>query len=72
MIKTIEKASEVQRRRVAAGKKGHAKAVRRFMLRTYRETGDEDFAPWTGYDMLGMPADFTGCGPYVPNKGAKL
>lgn len=34
MIKTQEQASKVQQRRADSGKRGYAKAVRRYLLRT--------------------------------------
>jgi hypothetical protein len=71
VITDLDQAFRVQMHRVTAGKKGHAKAVRRFMLREFRRTGDDRFAPWRKSEWP-FEADFTACGPYVPNKGAKL
>lgn len=64
MIDTLEQAQAVQRRRVASGRRGRAKAVRRFILREYRRTKSQDIAPWSvKLDAL-LPADFHGCGPF--------
>ena len=35
MVKLIEQAKKIQNARVAAGKRGYAKAVRRFLLREH-------------------------------------
>ena len=37
MIKSLEQANRVQKNRVVSGKRGYAKAVRRFLLREYSE-----------------------------------
>mgnify|MGYP001064528911 CR=1 FL=1 len=41
MIKTIAQAVTIQAKRVAAGKRGYAKAVRRFCAIREREHGDD-------------------------------
>src|SRR5690606_32682557 len=43
MIKTIEQARDVQAARVANGKRGWARSVRRFLMREY---GDKDLSLW--------------------------
>lgn len=68
MIKTVDQAVQVQLRRVAAGKKGRAKAVRRFLLREYRATRNEAFAPWGDLQLL-FHADFTGCKSFQGDHG---
>lgn len=71
MITSRAQAYRIQDCRFLAGKKGVSKAVRRFMLREFRATKDPRFAPWTNYGRQ-LPASFEGCGPHVPNKGARL
>lgn len=69
MIKTIGQAKAVQHRRFTKGKKGIAKAVRRYFRKEWLANHDEDFAPWRGY--FGMPADFVGCRPHDEVHGYK-
>lgn len=39
MIKTLKQAEEVQARRFNSGKRGHSKAVRDFLLKTFPPNG---------------------------------
>lgn len=65
MINTLEHAAAVQKRRRQAGKKGRAKAVRRWFARVYGRSIDahtSDKLP-PGLKIL-LDADFPGCRPF--------
>lgn len=42
MINSFQQCLEIQKRRVAAGKRGYSKAVRRFLRATAKIEGNED------------------------------
>lgn len=54
-IKSFTDCAYIQHKRYWGGKKGIAKAVRRYLRRTRAE---HDNRPWNGYKLL---ANFTGC-----------
>lgn len=60
MITSAEQAIAVQKRRVAAGKKGRAKAVRRWFRRNWG-IAVEATAPLPPALREGLYGDFTGC-----------
>lgn len=73
-IKTFSQAIAIQTRRFNAGKKGVAKAVRRFMRKAWRGRGkDPELHPSRGYQNISyndnpvssywsLPVNFEGCG----------